>query len=50
LTDADFIIFNNLFNTTPKLPHHRVAFVVRAAGAPLAWVYQREESIEVPAP
>lgn len=40
--DADFVIFNNLFNNRPRLPKHQIAYVVRAAGAPLVWVYRKE--------
>lgn len=40
--DADFVIYNNLFNDPVRLPRHRIAYVVRAAGAPLVWVYQKE--------
>jgi hypothetical protein len=40
--NADYVIFNKLFNDSIKLPRHRTAYVVRAAGAPLVWVYQRE--------
>ena len=39
---ADYIIFNDLFNNRPRSDKHRVTYVVRAAGAPLAWVYERE--------
>ena len=39
---ADFVIFNRLFSDPIDLPRHRVAYVVRAAGAPLVWVYQKE--------
>ena len=39
---ADYIIFNDLFNDRPKSDKHRVTYVVRAAGAPLAWVYERQ--------
>ena len=35
--------FNDLFNTRPKMPNHRVIYVVRAAGAPLVWVYERTD-------
>ena len=40
---ADYIMFNDLFNTRPKMPNHRVIYVVRAAGAPLVWVYERTD-------
>jgi 4-amino-4-deoxy-L-arabinose transferase-like glycosyltransferase len=40
--DADFVIYNDLFNTMPKKHNLRLGYVVRAAGAPLVWVYQRE--------
>ena len=39
---ADYIIFNDLFNNRPKSDKHHVTYVVRAAGAPLAWVYARD--------
>ena len=42
LPQADYIIFNDLFNNRPKSAIHRVTQVVRAAGAPLAWVFERE--------
>ena len=42
IPQADYIIFNDLFNNRPKSDKHRVTYVVRAAGAPLAWVYERE--------
>ena len=38
---AEYIIFNDLFNSRPKMPQHRLIYVVRAAGAPLVWVYER---------
>ena len=38
---ADYIIFNDLFNDRPRSKEHHVSYVVRAAGAPLAWVYER---------
>jgi 4-amino-4-deoxy-L-arabinose transferase-like glycosyltransferase len=41
--EADFVIFNNLFNNPVQLPRHVIGYVVRAAGAPLVWVYQRAE-------
>jgi 4-amino-4-deoxy-L-arabinose transferase-like glycosyltransferase len=40
---ADYIIYNELFNGPAQAPKHRIAYVVRAAGAPLVWVYEREE-------
>jgi len=40
---ADFVIHNNLFNPPIKLPTHRTAYVVRANGGALVWVYQREQ-------
>ena len=39
---ADYIIFNDLFNNAPRSEKHRVTYVVRVAGAPLAYVYERE--------
>lgn len=39
---ADYVIFNNLFNSLPKDLNHDLQYVVRAAGAPLVWVYQRK--------
>jgi hypothetical protein len=41
--DADFVIHNNLFNPPIKLPTHRTAYVVRANGGALVWVYQKEQ-------
>jgi 4-amino-4-deoxy-L-arabinose transferase-like glycosyltransferase len=40
---ADYIIYNQLFTGPAHAPKHRIAYVVRAAGAPLVWVYEREE-------
>jgi 4-amino-4-deoxy-L-arabinose transferase-like glycosyltransferase len=40
---ADYIIYNQLFTGPVRAPRHRVAYVVRAAGAPLVWVYERED-------
>ncbi len=42
---ADYVIFNDLFNTLPReLPRsHRLTYVVRAAGAPLVQVYTRKD-------
>jgi len=43
---ADYVIFNNLFNSLPKDLNHDLQYVVRAAGAPLVWVYQRKGTEE----
>jgi len=40
--DADFILYNNLFNNPLPWRDHQLAHVVRAAGAPLVWVYRKE--------
>jgi hypothetical protein len=42
--NADFVIYNKLFNDPIKLPKHRIAYVVRVDGAPLVWVYQLEKN------
>jgi len=39
---ADYIIYNRMFSGPLRAPGHRVAYVVRAGRAPLAWVYVRE--------
>lgn len=39
---ADFILYNRLFNPPLHAPRHRIGYVVRAAGAPLVWVYERD--------
>ncbi len=41
--EADYVMFNDLFNTRPEMPEHHVVHVVRAAGAPLVWIYQRND-------
>lgn len=40
--DADFVMWNDLFNSRPELPDHQIVHVVRAAGAPLVWVFKRQ--------
>jgi len=39
---ADYIMFNNLFNTLPDVSNHRLVHVVRVAGGPMVWIYQRK--------
>ncbi len=39
---ADFILYNRLFNPPLHAPRHRIGYVVRAGGAPLCWVYERD--------
>jgi 4-amino-4-deoxy-L-arabinose transferase-like glycosyltransferase len=42
-SQADYIINNVLFNPRPKTKDHHVTYVVRAAGAPLVYIYKRNE-------
>ncbi|MCC6747024.1 MAG: glycosyltransferase family 39 protein [Deltaproteobacteria bacterium] len=47
--EADWVIYNQLFNDAPfRSPLHRQAYVVRAAGAPLVWVYRKRERPAAP--
>jgi hypothetical protein len=39
--NADYIVYNRLFNPPLRAPKHHVAHVVRAGRAPLVWVYER---------
>jgi hypothetical protein len=38
---ADYVVFNKLYNEAPRTDQHHVIHVVRAGGAPLVWVYER---------
>ena len=40
--NADYVVHNRLFRPPFSHKDFRVAYVVRAGGAPLAWVYRRQ--------